>query len=401
MNEVSNFSQSYNKKVNVHKIIVFIIGIYMMLLPFEYVLTSESGTINKYIGLLIIGLCFISGTFRNKINLNYFLLIILLVYGLVSLTWATSPAYWNQIFLVYLKNALLFFAVAQCKFTKKECNTFLNFYVVGSLLLALYLVTSSSIVVDAYSGRTVIAVNGGYFDPNYMAADIIIPIGYMYGVFFDKIVNKKYAHAILAIVIILILFYIEILSGSRGGLLSIVAMICIITLLNIKNKAVRKKIIFIVLIAIVAISFIMQMIPEDILERFSLDSLLGKTDSGSGRLDLWSAAFKGIKNNWFLGYGAGCAIPAVGMYHGINRASHSLYLSSYLEFGIFSLLLYISLFSEITKAYKKKLYMEVGISIGILIASIFIDSLSTKFFWTFLIILFTRNKMEVAYDEKN
>ena len=277
----------------------------------------------------------------------------------------------------------------------------MNFYVVGALLLALYLVTSSSVLIDPYSGRTVISVNGGFFDPNYMAADIIIPIGYMYGVFFEKIIKKKYVHAIVAILIILVLFYIEILSGSRGGLLSIVAMIFLITLLNIKNKVVRKRILYITLIGVIAIAFTMRLIPDDILERFSLESLLGKTDSGSGRLDLWDAAFKGIKNNLFLGYGAGCAIPAVGIYNGVNRASHSLYLSSYLEFGIFSLLLYISIFSEMKKAYKNKLYMEVGIAVGILIASIFIDSLTTKFFWTFLIVLFTRNKMEKSYEEKN
>ena len=49
MNRMNRLSQDSVKKINVHKIIVFFIGIYMLLLPFEYVLTSESGTINNRI----------------------------------------------------------------------------------------------------------------------------------------------------------------------------------------------------------------------------------------------------------------------------------------------------------------------------------------------------------------
>lgn len=379
---------------SVHSICVFMIAVYMMLLPFEYVLTSEAGTLNKYIGVLIMGLCFISGTFRIKFKVSNILIICFLIYGVMSGLWAISTSYWSEVFFIYLKNAALFLVVAQCKFSKKQNNLIMSFFVLGAVLLALYLMTSSNVTIDPFSGRTVISVNGGYFDPNYMAADIIMPIGYMYGIFYENITKKKYMKSIFAVVVMLILFYIEILSGSRGGLLAIAGMIFVITVLNMKNRAVRRKILFIALIAVVVLTVIMQMLPEQILDRFSLESLLGEKDSGGGRLELWDAAWSGIKDNFIFGYGAGCAVPAVGIYHGINRASHSLYLSSVLEFGIFACLLYIPILSEIKKSYKNKQYMEVGMAFGILIASIFLDALSTKFFWAFLIILFTRNSNE-------
>ena len=391
MMQPNNCVRISKKSISMHSICVFMVALYMMFLPFEYVITSESGTISKYIGILIIGLCFINSPLSLRLNKNVILIACFLAYGVISCLWAISPEYWNEVFLIYIKNAVLFFAITQCRFTRKQSDMVLNFYVFGAALLLIYLVTSSNTTVDPYSGRSVIMVNDGYFDPNYMAADIIVPMAYMYDMFYDNIIQKNLLKAMFVIVVLLALFYIVILSGSRGGVLSIAGMIFTMTMLKMKDKAIRRKMLLIVMIGIVVLMVVVKMIPEQILKRFSLASLSGMTDGGSGRLELWDAAWRGIKDNFIFGYGGGCAVPAVGKYHGVNRAAHSLFLSSHLEFGIISVLLYISIYSEMRKAYQRKKYMEFSMLVGVLIASVFLDALTTKFFWTSLIILFTRN----------
>ena len=397
----SDYTQSA-PRIKLQYLSVFFVSLYVLLLPFEYVLSSESGTINKYIAILVVFSCVISGSIKDTIKSSNIAIILFLLFGILSRVWAISANYWNEVFFTYLKNAALFLVISQCKFTKKQSGLIMNSYVVGSLLLVVYLFTSSSVTTDSYSGRTAIAVNGGFFDPNYMAADVIMPIGFLCGVFYENLIMKKYIKGIFAVALILALFYVEILAGSRGGLLAIASTILSITLLNLKHRSIRKKILLILLILSLGFIIIMQMMPEPILERFSLDSISGEEDDGGGRIVLWQAAIKAIKENFVVGYGAGCAVPAVGLYHGVYRASHSLYLSSILEFGVFSVLLYYAIFKEIKTAYKKKLYAEVGIGIGVLIASVFLDTLSTKFFWAFLIMLFMRNStVEGLYDKKS
>lgn len=378
------------RKLTVHSLCVFFISLYMMLLPLEYVLSSDFGTINKYVGILIIGICLLSGRLQRKIKTSSILIMLLIFYGFISRLWAISGFYWSKLFLIYIKNASLFFVINQCRFSRKQTNIILSSYVFGAILLAGYLLFSSNVTIDPYSGRSVITANGGLFDPNYMAADIIIPIGYTYGVFFNNIVKRKYLNANLSIFVLLILFYIEILSGSRGGLLAIASMIFVITILSLKKREVRRKFILIMICIFIIIIAVIQIFPKQMLDRFSLSSLLGKEDAGGGRLVLWIAALEGIKNNFIFGYGAGGGIPVVGMYYGVNRAVHNLYLSSILQFGIVSSLLYICIYKGTKKALKLKCYSEVGMSVGILVASLFLDALTTKFFWAFLIILFMR-----------
>ena len=386
-------------QLTVHSLCVFLIATYMLLLPFEYVLTSEFGSINRYIGILIIGTCVISGKFRLSIGESTLLLLCFLLYGVISGFWAISLGYWSDVFFIYLKNAALFLAVTQCRFTRDQNNFIMRCYILGSILLVFYLITSSNVYVDALSGRTVISVAGGFFDPNYMAADIIMPMGYAYGLFYKNLAKNQYKQMIGPIAVIVLLFYIIIVSGSRGALLATFAMFFFITVFNLRNKAIRRRVLMIALVLFLLFLIVLQMLPEQIAERFSLDSLLGKTDSGGGRIELWVAALQGIRDNFFFGYGAGCAIPAVGMYHGTDRAAHSLYFSSVLEFGVFALLLYAAIGMEIRRAYHRRQYEEVGMAIGILIACAFLDSLTTKFFWSFLMILFMRNRMQLEEDE--
>ncbi len=389
------------QKYTLPSIAAIMLAVYMALLPFEYVLSGESGTINKYVGILVIGCCLVSRSFSYKLKKNNIKIFLFIMFGAISILWAISHVYWKDVFLSYLKNAALFFVVAQCRFTRRESRFVLYSSVVGALFLLVYLIFSPNVMVDAFSGRTVISTNDDFFDPNYMAADILVPIGFMCGVFFDNLKKRKFLKVIVALIVILLIFYIEILSGSRGGLVAILVMFLSITIMNFKSHDVRRKIIIVLLCGIILFSVVSNLLPEQIMERFTLESLLGQSDSGGGRLVLWDAAWQGIKKKFILGYGAGCAIPAVGMFHGINRASHSLYLSSVLEFGVASLLLYSAILSEMRKAYRKRLYTEVGISIGVLVASIFLDSLSTKFFWAFLVILFIRNSAVTSYGKKN
>lgn len=396
----SNYMQN-SPKIKLHYICVFFVGIYMLLLPFEYIFSSEYGTINKYVGMLVIGSCLIGGSLRSTLKSSQIAIILMLLFGIFSGVWAISSDYWNEVFFTYIKNAMLFLAITQCDFSKKQSGFILNMNVIGSLLLVVYLVVSPNVTVDPYSGRTMITTGDNFFDPNYMAADVILPIGFLCGNFYNNLIKKKYIKSILIAFLMIALFYVEILAGSRGALLAILGMLATITLLNLKHRSIRKKIMFLLLIICIVAVVVLSVMPEQILERFSFGSISGDEDGGGGRLVLWRAAWNAIKDNFVIGYGAGCAVPAVGLYHSVDRAAHSLYLSSILEFGIFATLLYFAIYKEVRTAYKKKLYGEVGITIGIMIASVFLDTLSTKFFWTFLIVLFMRNAViDSSRDKK-
>ena len=127
---------------------------------------------------------------------------------------------------------------------------------------------------------------------------------------------------------------------------------------------------------------------------------------GAGRLDIWQVGWKSLGKYWLTGAGLANFNYAYNefadyapQYRGLFRDPHNIYLGLFVEFGIIGIsLMFITL---------KKHYELVRIHIGkydadkvmlnatfwgILVSSMFLDTLRFKTFWLpFMMILMYRN----------
>ena len=125
------------------------------------------------------------------------------------------------------------------------------------------------------------------------------------------------------------------------------------------------------------------------MERFSLDAMLGKTSESSSRLEIWRIALKTIsESNWFVGNGAGTTEHLIGIRYYRDVAVHNYLLGHILEMGLIGVTLFTTLVYKMFKEVFFGPYRRQSVAfIGVIISSLFLDVLTTKFFWGSMMLL--------------
>jgi O-antigen ligase len=218
-----------------------------------------------------------------------------------------------------------------------------------------------------------------------------ISIAAIFSIF--NIINKK---QIFFNSLLLIIFILSIIAcGSRSSLVGL--SISILGQFKLKDF---KKISYFILFLGITGTIILQfpIFTEFVYERFNiLDE-----DKGSGRTLIWSVGVNIIYENWILGVGyrnfpyefskilgsvdlTDLEISAITLNSNSNRAAHNIYLSTFVELGIFGIL---SLFIMFKKSiylclnnnyYYSKLFLSIIILF--IVFSVFIDTQNLKMFW--------------------
>lgn len=253
-----------------------------------------------------------------------------------------------------------------------------------------------------YSSRTSLELLGQATDPNEFSGLFIISIGFTLLFFLqvDKLIKK-----LTLGLLIFIQLYVVILSGSRGALISVIFMMMYTFILNkkISIKLLLKFLILVVILCLLLYKLIIPIVPEDILNRLSIQALI--IDGGSGRSDIWKDALEqmisGSIINFIFGHGVD-GILAGGIH--ITRTMHNQFIQNFVCYGCIGLILYVNFIFNIFKLLNKYNKKYIGIFFGMLIMSMTITmGPSYKPLWLFMYMALVypyKKRRKLDLDEK-
>ena len=141
-------------------------------------------------------------------------------------------------------------------------------------------------------------------DPNYLCAY------FAFGVIFalQKVVDKKENwNKITGLLELIFYFYLILVSGSRGGLIAIVAGIAAYMLVSFGKQDIKKSIGIVAICVFILIAFtkLIDYLPPTLQARFTIADVT--RDGGSGRGEIWANGWNLYSNasvfRWLFGFG--------------------------------------------------------------------------------------------------
>lgn len=357
----------------------FLIAAYFLITYFEPYLNGVIGSVVKYyMFATIIGLLLFSN--RMIVRGYHYVLICWLGYKFLSLLWTTDYTIFKMHYITHLGVIALLVcitAVEDCEhcFLLVRNNLWLGSAVIG--LLSLFMSKS----YEGEENRQVLTLFGQQNDPNNQAAFLVYGLAIsLYFLLYEK------KHRLLHIAVICINTYATLLTGSRGGLLSI-GMIVLSYIITLYDKETLKsnfcKVIIIAILTLLLAVLIFMLLPEDITER--LFDLEGYED-GNNRLGLWTHGLSLLKNPIHLAMGAGWGAYVTGRG---ALSLHNTFLSILCDVGLLGFCL---LFAPIVRAtsamLKKKNILPFSVFVAGMVPSFFIEAINKRFFWNAIMFLF-------------
>lgn len=373
---------------------IFGLLLFFLLTPFEYPLSSLGiGSILSYVGVLTIGLAIIDLFIVNKIRYDYriILLTLWLILELCSGIWAIDSAGYSYYGMIYFRNALMFLLITIIPYNTYEADLCNKAIVLGSILFIGYMaLVPGATVYSEWQHRLTIASNGvELLDQNYLAALFIMPVAIVFNRILsnkDRLVKKLFycMYCFAALVVVL-------LTGSRSGLLAMLIIIILSLQLDVKKKII--SIVVFAILVFIAIPYVVTLMSPELLDRFSLEAFAGKTTESGSRFMIWNAAFRSLSNpiRFCVGYGAGSSAEIVARNCSIRAAVHNHYLALLVECGILGFSIFTTLTIKMLLKLKKSINKELVIGFcGIMLIAFFIDVLTTKFFWSAMMLITIR-----------
>ena len=375
-------------------IIIWLLTVYCALIPLEQLMqASIGGSVHRYLGILIMGLIAVMAIGRNrKLSfMNMLSIFFFAVLAFASTLW-TNVGMSTSVLSIML-NAMLFTAVAvQYPLSKQAYSKLMVAMIAVSVMIAALLVLGQGtglISVNAFDGwRITITVNGLVLDNNNLALSLCIPALCALSFVFDKNLSKKKrrwsAAAFLAILFAILL------TGSRGGLLALLAGIAVYYYQynnGIKLSMVLKVLLVSFVIGILAVL----LLPESLLGRFSIEDVV--SSGGTGRVEIWTRALKiyfasGI-DRMIIGYGFGSFPKMMLANYGIYKAAHNDLVQVLLELGIVGVFAYCAMWFQFFKvARKKKHPLMLALLVTVFLGSMSMELLIKKMLWIAIFLIY-------------
>lgn len=270
----------------------------------------------------------------------------------------TLDAYATKIAVIKLVVFLIYFAAALTFIvTKKRFRRVVFTIILFGAAIAAFAVFQKLVNPEnIYGLRETVQAHtfGPYVNGHHFAALMEMTIGLSFGLLYGKTVRKELR--IIFAVGILLMGAAVIMTGSRGGILSVLGVLGFITILNIlkkkkaphsdagENAGGQKKMIAIGggLAFILLMTGIGLLLGGDTaLRTIGIDSV--GSDISSGRLHFWSIALQIFRDNFLLGAGLeafGVAFTRYDTWNGAFRVeqAHNDYLQILADSGIFGFL---------------------------------------------------------------
>ena len=274
-----------NMKIGTHCIFACL---YFLLLPTTIAINSAGNSYLKLASIPIAAYFVVTIIISKKplqFNSIHFLLCLYTLSNLLTLFIKYDTNSINTV-IGYFLNTALFLCLTVVRYNKKELSLLENTQVLLLVILVAITLFSEGKSFD----RTTLMIFGQKSDPNYFVGFFIFPLS----VTMKKIIESKYR--LLYILLVLLSIYCVFISGSRGGLLAIIVLIIAFALIS-PDKIKNKIIVLLAGVSVILFAwiFVVPFLPENIIARFSVDSVI--ETGGTGRWYIWKSMLAEIVNS--------------------------------------------------------------------------------------------------------
>lgn len=356
----------------------FLIAFYFLYTYIEPYFINTLGSIGKYLTFVIlVGLIFFSRRFFFK---SYHIALIgWLIYKFFSLLWTTDYTIFDMHYLTHLGTIALLVLVTAVEDSKDCYETTLKSIWAGSAILGVLSIFLSK-TFEHYESRQVLTLFNFQNDPNNQAAFLTfgfaISLNYL---LYEK--KNRWLH----IAVILINGYTALLTGSRGGLLSIIAIVFVyvITLYDKSTlKANYKRIFAIAFICLAAGVIIINLLPAEVSDRlFDFETYEG----GSDRDIIWRHGLSILSNPINLIIGAGWGAYKTNGFSSL----HNTFMSILCDGGLIGFsLLFAPTIKSIIAMMKKRNILPFSVFVAGMAPSFFFEAINKRSFWNAIIFVF-------------
>lgn len=360
------------------RLFALILCLYFIFSPFEFRLTTDYGSLLKFIAIVfsILSVPYIlkSGRFIKYSDPIIWCPVLLIVISYLSVFWTIDIEATLKMNLTYLFLQAMFLVVYILRFNVKEQYFIRKAILLGGILVSIYiLVFSPELLIYSPGGR--VALGGA--DPNEFAALLILPLF----ISFEEIINSKKIYVLLFVS----LLFIILSTGSRGALIAII--FTFLYFLFFKFKFKFKHLIMILILGLGVFFSVSFFLPDYLIERLSGgEYIISTLEFGGGRTLIWEIIIGNILRTMpFLGFGSGSSGIVLSQYFGVITGSHNTYLMLLLEFGVLGLSIFLYFLWSMFKKYKNDpKFSKILSFIAILIIVFFLDSYFKKYFWNVL-----------------
>lgn len=382
-------------------LLTYLIGIYMLLIPWDSYLVIEYSLpfFISYIFIVIVFLVYLSFMILNNLYTftipHYiFPLFVLLIYAVFSLVWTESIEVGihevGQLW-VYFLIMILILLIAQS--SKINIETVLWMYLIGTVSIGIY----SIIINEGYEHYRFTIIDG--YNPTWYSAYIVWALVASFVLF----KNGNFLRRTVILSFDLILIFFLLLTQGRNSIMALFVSMILVLIINftgIKTKEKRidiiisKRYIKIILYVLVASFFITAIIyntglNEQLTRIGNLKELFGGDSdlATAGRTSIWANYLDGKMGGFIIGSGIGSSLSSFKNMYMMNLTSietHNAYLLSFIEFGLFGLFLWLSFLWLITKfSFKNKENRSylIWLSFIFIFMSIGNDTLTYRYWW--------------------
>lgn len=380
------------------------LAIYICALPFANLEMGVIGSLLKYIALIPIGINLLMLIKNNKIRINsgqvwlFIFTILILISNLYSIDTSQSMQR-GQTYVMFL---ILIVFSTMFPYSSEEINFLRNTLFLSGVMTAICVILFSG-TLDGGVRLTLGATGIFREDPNYLCGYFMFPIIYA----IDKCMNKSNERVYKQIISILIFSIIIFMTGSRGGLIGIVAGIASYYLLDLifNKKSIQRflKVTIGVIVAVVMVNIIIGSLSVDLQQRYSIEAVLDS--KGTGRFELWGATIKMYRQSdiisQVLGYGAGTVrlIYVEGLH--LWNVVHNFWLETLLEQGFIGMVsIGISYWCFSKQAIKSKDIVSLASIIGFMAMTMSLSLYAYKPLWNVFIIISLYSKSDKLEHKK-
>ena len=285
------------------------------------------GSAKKRIGALL----------ESKETKKYILFFLVMTAG-IPFAYHRKVAF-EQVMPSYTINMLFFFSFILLVDSFEKLKKVILTITVSTLIYGVFTLVKGT----SSSGR--LSTYGTMFDPNDIAYVLVslFPLSLFYLAHKEGFLKKIIAIAAMASAVGVIL-----LTGSRGGFISLAFVALFLLFTNMGGIKKSHKVLFLAAMVVVVVFYSDRINFERYSTMFSIEEDYNVTDE-FGRLQIWSRAFQLIRSNPFTGVGANCFSMAIGYLREEMhltpkwQVAHNSYIQVATEIGLIGFFFFASL----------------------------------------------------------
>ena len=182
-------------------------------------------------------------------------------------------------------------------------------------------------------------------------------------------------------------------TGSRGGFLGLIAGLAGYIWIQGEGRIKPSTIFFSAVGVILAYFLAIRILPETLLARFTIASVV--KSGGTGRTEIWLNALEAFWNEnpirWFIGYGFGSFPQFLKFFCGRYKAAHNDFIQILIELGIGGCIYYIfCLCNALNRMKNERNALSFSIIALLIIGGISMELFIKKMFWMGIFLSFIK-----------